>query len=82
LVVAEAVRVDPRTARRILRTLTKEGYVPDASRGDRRGRVFDGVTNYDQRCWTSATGEDYGVVVDRILEGDIVRRVRTRRNSR
>jgi hypothetical protein len=39
------------------------------------GAVFDGVTKYNQRSWTSATRADYRLVVDRILAGDIVRRV-------
>lgn len=38
--------------------------------------VFEGVTKYNQRSWTSATREDYRRVVDRILDGDVVRRVR------
>lgn len=38
--------------------------------------VFDGVTKYSERSWTSATREDYRRVVDRILDGEVVRRVR------
>jgi hypothetical protein len=37
--------------------------------------VFKGVTKYNKRSWTSATRADYRLVVDRILEGEIVRRV-------
>jgi hypothetical protein len=42
----------------------------------RRETSADGVTKYNQRSWTSATREDYRRVVDRILEGEVVRRVR------
>jgi hypothetical protein len=38
--------------------------------------VFDGVSKYNERSWTSATLPDYRLVVDRILAGPIVRRVR------
>jgi hypothetical protein len=38
--------------------------------------VFDEVTKYNERSWTSATRADYRLVVDRILAGSIVRRVR------
>jgi hypothetical protein len=31
--------------------------------------VFDGVTKYNERSWTSAIREDYRRVVDRILDG-------------
>ena len=40
--------------------------------------VFAGVTRYNQRSWTSATREDYRRVVDRILDGEVVQRVRDR----
>ena len=39
-------------------------------------RVFAGVTKYNKRSWTSATREDYRSVVDRILAGEVVGRVR------
>lgn len=38
--------------------------------------VFEEVTKYNERSWTSATREDYRRVVDFILDGDVVRRVR------
>jgi hypothetical protein len=38
--------------------------------------VFAGVTKYNQRSWTSANRADYRLVVDRILDGEVVRRVR------
>jgi len=38
--------------------------------------VFAGVTKYNQRSWTSATRADYRLVVDRILDGEVIRRVR------
>jgi hypothetical protein len=38
--------------------------------------VFDGVGKYNERSWTSATREDYRLVVGRILDGDVVHRVR------
>ena len=38
--------------------------------------VFEGVTKYNQRSWTSATLADYRLVVDRILGGTVIRRVR------
>jgi hypothetical protein len=41
-------------------------------------QVFAGVTKYNQRSWTSATRDDYRRVVDRILAGQEVRRVRDR----
>jgi hypothetical protein len=37
--------------------------------------VFAGVTKYNKRSWTSATREDYRLVVDRILNGEVVHRV-------
>ena len=40
--------------------------------------VFVGVTKYNTRSWTSATRDDFRLVVDRILAGEIVRRVRDR----
>jgi hypothetical protein len=40
--------------------------------------VFDGVTKFNKRSWTSATRGDYRRVVDRILAGQVVRRVRDR----
>jgi hypothetical protein len=40
--------------------------------------VIAGVTKYNQRSWTSATREDYRRVVDRILDGEVVQRVRDR----
>jgi hypothetical protein len=36
--------------------------------------VLDGVTKYNKRSWTSATREHYRRVVDRILDGEVVRR--------
>ena len=41
-------------------------------------RVLDGVMKFNKRSWTSATRDDYRRVVDRILEGEVVRRVRER----
>ena len=41
-------------------------------------QVFAGVTKYNQRSWTSASRADYRLVVDNILAGDVVRRVRER----
>jgi hypothetical protein len=38
--------------------------------------VFEGVTKYNERSWTSATLEDYRLVDGRILAGEVVRRVR------
>jgi hypothetical protein len=38
--------------------------------------VLAGVTKYNRRSWTSATREDYRRVFNRILEGEVVRRVR------
>jgi hypothetical protein len=38
--------------------------------------VFDSVSKYNQRSWTSATRADYRLVVDRVLAGEVVRRVR------
>jgi hypothetical protein len=38
--------------------------------------VFESVAKYNERSWTSATLADYRLVVDRILAGDVVRRVR------
>jgi hypothetical protein len=38
--------------------------------------VFEHVTKYNKRSWTSATREDYRRVVDFLLDGDVVRRVR------
>jgi hypothetical protein len=40
--------------------------------------VFAGVTKYNTRSWTSATRDDFRLVVERILAGEIVRRVRDR----
>lgn len=40
--------------------------------------VFEGVGKYNKRSWTSADRADYRLVVDRILDGEIVRRVRER----
>jgi len=40
--------------------------------------VFAGVTKYNKRSWTSATRDDFRLVVDRILAGEVVRRVRDR----
>ena len=40
--------------------------------------VFAGVSKYNKRSWTSATREDFRLVVDRILAGEVVRRVRDR----
>lgn len=37
--------------------------------------VLDRITKYNKRSWTSATREDYRRVVDRILDGNVVRRV-------
>lgn len=37
--------------------------------------VFDGVTKYNTRSWTSATREDFRLIVDRILAGEIVERI-------
>jgi hypothetical protein len=37
--------------------------------------VLADVTKYNQRSWTSANREDYGLVVDRILNGEVVRRI-------
>ena len=37
--------------------------------------VLDGVTKYNERSWTSATRGDYRRVVDRILDGEVVRRM-------
>jgi len=41
--------------------------------------VFEEVTKYNERSWTSATREDYRRVVDLILDGDVVRRMRDAR---
>lgn len=38
--------------------------------------VFAGVTKYNQRSWTSAARVDFRSVVNRILDGEVVRRVR------
>jgi hypothetical protein len=40
--------------------------------------VLDGVRKYNQRSWTSASLEDYRRVVDRILDGEVIERVRDR----
>jgi len=42
--------------------------------------VFAGVEKYNKRSWTSAKRADYRLVVDRILAGEVVRRVRDTRN--
>jgi hypothetical protein len=39
-------------------------------------QVFEGVSKYNERSWTSATRDDYRQVVGRILDGDVVHRVR------
>lgn len=49
-----------------------DGAIYAAAYGD----FFEGVTKYNQRSWTSATRADYRLVVNRILSGEIVRRVR------
>jgi hypothetical protein len=41
-------------------------------------RVFAGVTKYNRRSWTSATRDDDRLVLQRILDGEVVRRVRDR----
>ena len=38
-------------------------------------RVFAGVTKYNRRSWTSATRDDYRLVLQRILDGEVVSRV-------
>ncbi len=40
--------------------------------------VLEGVTKYNERSWTSANLRDYRRVVDAILGGEVVRRVRDR----
>ena len=40
--------------------------------------VLEGIGKYNQRSWTSANRADYRLVVDRILDGEIVQRVRER----
>jgi hypothetical protein len=40
--------------------------------------VFESVAKYNQRSWTSANRADYRLVLDRILDGEIVQRVRER----
>lgn len=37
--------------------------------------VFAGVSKFNTRSWTSATREDYRLVMDRILAGEVVERV-------
>ena len=47
-------------------------------RGGVQETVLEGVGKYNQRSWTSASLEDYRRVVDRILDGDVVERLRER----
>lgn len=53
-----------------------EGIWDGAIYGADYDAVFAGVMKYNQRSWTSATRVDYRLVVDRILDGEVVRRVR------
>lgn len=39
-------------------------------------RVMEGVTKFNERSWTSATQGDFALVQSRVLEGDVVARVK------
>lgn len=63
-----------------------EGYLPYRQRidviwdgavyGADYGDVMDGVTKFNKRSWTSATQQDFARVQARIMEGDVIVRVK------